>query len=1048
VPVENEINKKYKIMNRSDVLDRADRGIKWYNDECRSIVQLYVKEWRHMTNRLGRWIDFDNDYKTMDRNFMESVWSVFKRLDEMNYVYRGVRVMPCSTALGTPMSKHEVGPETYKLAIDPAVVVSFPIVNDTAEFVAWTTTPWTLPSNVALCVSPSLPYVRVLDKSKHAHRAGRTWVMAEARLSELFRNKDEYEIIGPSFLGATLVGTRYTPLFDYFEERSHGRYFSVYADGYVTADSGTGVVHLAPGFGEDDFRVCLAVKLFELGGADPIPCPVDDEGLFMSDFADLKGKHVKDTKTNDEICDMIKAKRRLLSKGTVTHSVPHCSRSQTPLIYRAVPSWFIRVESEASAGQGALRDVMLQANKPVGWVPENVGAGRFQQWLAQARDWNVSRNRFWGTPIPIWQSEDGSERVTVGSVDELERLSGRAFDDVHRQFVDDVTIPSRKPGGAPLRRVPEVFDCWFESGSMPYAQSHFIVPPTGPAQAPTGFPADFIAEGLDQTRGWFYTLMVLSCAIYGQSPFKNVIVNGLVLAADGKKMSKSLRNFPAPEDVINRHGADALRMYLMNSPVVRAEPLRFVEDGVQAVLRDVFIPWLNALRFFVQNAQRMGAPGWDCTQASARAAASGNVMDVWIRAELKDLVRFVRQEMAVYHLYSVMPRLVRFVDQLTNWYVRLNRNRLRGAEGDSEASAALSTLFETLLELCSLMAPFTPFFTEYQYQCLVPPGSQRRTVESVHFTAIPEAPELSAAEGLVLRKVRAMQRAVQLGRLARGDLAMKKPMQAVVVVTDDAELRGDLSELAEYIKEELNVFELEAAGNASAWGAMSLECVHGVIGKRLKGAYDAAKALVEAHANPAALVAELEASGKVVLANGAELLPGDVAIKRTFLGDASRYLVASHPDLMVCLDRTESQALRDCGLARELKSMVQKLRKSALLVPEDKVVVYLDAAADSPLRAVVRSQDARVQAALGLHVRDVADKSPLAVVLGRAEDEIGGSKVAVVVTRPWVKAAAGDEAFEALLNAMGAAALRDRNELTVVVDGASRVLKGFAVVGA
>jgi len=589
LPVEYEIDKKLDIKSRDDVLKM---GIGTYNEECRSIVMRYSKEWEKTVKRLGRWIDFENDYKTLDPSFMESVWWVFKQLYEKGLVYKGFKVMPFSTACSTPLSNFEAG-LNYKDVNDPAVMVSFPIKGDAdgASLIAWTTTPWTLPSNVALCVNPEFTYVRARDEK------GRVFIVAEARLASIpgavpkpkkegdkkKEGKEEKPQGGwtvlSKVLGKDLVGLSYEPLFPYFNSLTTG--FRVVSDNYVTDDSGTGIVHQAPAFGEDDYRVCIAHGIIEKG--DKVPCPVDLNGCFTEEVTLFKGLYVKDA--DKEIVARIKEAGRLVDAASINHPYPFCWRSDTPLIYRAVPSWFVKVES--------IKDKLLANNAQTYWVPSYVKEKRFHNWLENAHDWAVSRSRFWGTPIPIWASEDGEEVVCIGSVEELEALTGHKVTDLHRHFIDHLTIPSRT-GRGELRRVDDVFDCWFESGSMPYGQLHY--PFENKELFENNFPADFVAEGLDQTRGWFYTLMVLSTALFDKPAFKNLVCNGLVLAADGKKMSKRLKNYPDPNEVIHKYGADALRLYLINSPVVRAETLRFKEEGVFSVVKDVFLPWYNAYR--------------------------------------------------------------------------------------------------------------------------------------------------------------------------------------------------------------------------------------------------------------------------------------------------------------------------------------------------------------------------------------------------------------------------------------------------------------------
>ena len=707
LPVEYEIDQTLNITHRDQVLAM---GIDKYNDTCRSIVTRYTKEWERTVNRLGRWIDFKNDYKTMDPNFMESVWWVFSQLFEKGLVYQGYKVMPYSTACGTPLSNFEAG-LNYKDVRDPAIVISFPLTNEpSVSFIAWTTTPWTLPSNLALCVHPELEYVKVFDKKANA-----TYILGKGRLPQLFpimnnkkkwkpeMAKDLYDILD-TMQGKDLVGMTYQPMFEFFRDTPGSeQYWRVVSDSYVTDDAGTGIVHQAPAFGEDDYRVCLLNNIITKG--EDFPCPVDSNGMFMAPVTPVLGIHVKNA--DDALIALMKDMGRLVQKDNLDHSYPFCWRSDTPLIYKAVPSWFVRVEE--------FRDRIVENNKQTYWVPNNVKEVRFHNWLTDARDWAVSRNRFWGTPIPIWATEDMSEVVCIGSVEQLFELSGVRVEDLHRETVDKVEIPSKKNPGTMLKRVDEVFDCWFESGSMPYAQQHY--PFENKERFEKGFPADFIAEGLDQTRGWFYTLMVLSTALFDKPAFKNLIVNGLVLAGDGKKMSKRLKNYPDPNIVIAKYGADALRMYLINSPVVRAESLKFQEAGVLGVVKEVFLPWYNAFRFFVQNVERFEVLGKKFLPSKEKVVATTNATDIWISAATQGLIKFVHQEMVAYRLYTVMPALVSYVTQLTNWYVRLNRDRLKGLEGEGEeaekeAETGLQVLYDVLLNVTILMGPFTPFITE------------------------------------------------------------------------------------------------------------------------------------------------------------------------------------------------------------------------------------------------------------------------------------------------------------------------------------------------
>ncbi|KAK3601599.1 hypothetical protein CHS0354_027846 [Potamilus streckersoni] len=928
LPVEYEIDKTLGIKGPEDV---TKMGIEAYNKECKKIVMRYSKEWEDIVTRLGRWIDFENDYKTMYPSFMESVWWVFNELYNKGLVYKGFRVMPFSTACNTPLSNFETS-QNYKEVVDPAVIISFPLIESPdVSLIAWTTTPWTLPSNLSLCVNPEMDYVRVKDKS-HGH----VYIMMEARLESLFKKPEEY-IILDKFKGKTLEGKQYKPLFEYFAYmREKTGAFRVLADSYVTAESGTGVVHQAPYFGEDDQRVCLHYGVITKD-MDMI-CPVDASGKFTEEVHDFKGIYVKDA--DKLIIKKLKDIGRLVHSGSTKHNYPFCWRSETPLIYKAVPCWFVRVEHAS--------EKLLENSAKTYWVPEFVKEKRFANWLRDARDWCISRNRYWGTPIPIWLSDDGEEVVSVGSVEELEKLSGVQVKDLHRDTVDKVTIPS-KLGKGTLRRVPEVFDCWFESGSMPYAQVHY--PFENKKEFEDCFPADFIAEGIDQTRGWFYTLLVLSTLLFGKPPFKNLICNGLVLASDGQKMSKSKKNYPDPMEVVKKYGADALRLYLCNSPAVRADNLRFQEEGVKDVLKDVFIPWYNAYRFLMQNVARLEKEEEiKFLYNIDKSEISDNYMDRWILSFTQSLIRFVRQEMQAYRLYTVMPKLVKFVDQLTNWYVRMNRKRLKGDNGADDCQQALETLFSVLFSMTKVMAPMIPFITDYMYQNLKhlvdPDCTKDQDTRSVHFLLIPEVRD-DLIDVHIERAVSRMQSVIELGRLVRdrNTLPIKYPLKEVVAIAKEDEVLQDMKSLESYIVEELNVKVLTVTANKEKYGAhVHAEPDHKVLGSKLKGDFkrvtEAIRQLTDEQ------LTKFQAEGEINV-EGFTLLPEDLRLMYKF--DASSestpncYDAHADSQVLVLLNVTPDQSMLDEGVAREVINRIQKLRKKAKLVPTDNITVYYHA---------------------------------------------------------------------------------------------------------
>uniref|UniRef100_A0A0A9VWV1 Isoleucine--tRNA ligase, cytoplasmic n=1 Tax=Lygus hesperus TaxID=30085 RepID=A0A0A9VWV1_LYGHE len=928
LPVEFEIDKKLGIKGPEDV---KKMGIAAYNKECRSIVMRYSSDWETVINRIGRWIDFKNDYKTLYPWFMESVWWVFSQLWNKGLVYRGVKVMPFSTGCSTPLSNFESG-QNYKEVLDPCIVPMFQSRADpTLHFIAWTTTPWTLPSNLALCVNPELLYVILLND-----KTGIKIVMMEARMGVYFQQndgkycrtgkKDETYSIVKKCKGQELGGMEYVPLFPYFSHFKHC--FRVLMDSYVTEESGTGIVHQAPYFGEDDYRVCLNHKLITKD-QDPI-CPIDDSGKFVSPVEDFKGLYVKEA--DSKIIALLKEQKKVFDVGQVNHNYPFCWRSETPLIYRAVPSWFIRVQH--------MSESLLKCNDETYWVPEFVKEKRFGNWLREARDWSVSRNRYWGTPIPLWVSEDFEEIVCVSSIQELEELTRTKITDLHRESIDHLTIPSKRPGGAPLKRISEVFDCWFESGSMPYAQIHY--PFENKELFEQRFPADFIAEGIDQTRGWFYTLLVISTLLFKKPPFKNLIASGLVLAADGQKMSKSKKNYPDPMLVVNKFGADALRMYLINSPVVRADKLKFREEGVRDILKDVFLPWYNAYRFFIQNVEKIKKDNDVSISFSDDDFKPKNLMDQWILSFTQSLVVFVRKEMAAYRLYTVVPRLVQFIDNLTNWYVRMNRRRLKGENGVEDCKDALCTLGSVLSYMIRLMAPYTPFLTELIFKNIK--ILTNRKEKSVHHVMMPHPRQDLINEGIE-KAVSKMQTVIDLGRVARDrrTIPVKYPLKEIVVILESAETLKGLEVFKSYILEELNVKEVKFSLNKQNYGlVLRAEPDHKTLGPRLK---DKFKSITNTIKNLSD--AEIEAfkkKGEIEI-DGETIVDGELRVMLTFKGEqgaalAEKFEANVQGDVSILLDITPDEEMLAEGTAREVINRVQKLRKKAHLVPTDEIEVY------------------------------------------------------------------------------------------------------------
>lgn len=922
--IDNQLQKEFGIRGKAAV-DKI--GIAEYNRRCREVVLTYSGEWRRVIGRLGRWIDFDNDYKTMDQTFMESCWWVFKQLFDKDMVYHGAKVLPYSTALNTPLSKSEAQ-EDYRDVQDPAVVVSFPLVDEpSVSFLAWTTTPWTLPSNVGLCAHPDFEYIRMLDEE-----SGNTYILLESGLKLLYKDpkKAKYKVLS-KVKGSDLLGTKYLPPFDYFYDEFKDYGFKMLNDLYVSAEEGVGIVHQSPAFGEDDYNIAWKAGVINEKRAPPNP--LDGGGHFVLPVRDFEGQHVK--AADKDIMDVLKAKGRLVRKGQITHRYPHCPRSKTPLIQRAVPSWFISVEKMVPQ--------LLKNLERTHWVPAMVKDGRFHSWLSLARDWNVSRNRYWGTPIPLWASEDMSEVICIGSIAELRELSGFTgeLNDLHRDKVDDITIPSKKGNGV-LRRVEEVFDCWFESGSMPYASKHF--PFENKDNFFDSYPGDFIAEGLDQTRGWFYTMSVLGTALFDTFPYKNCVVNGIVLAEDGKKMSKSLKNYPDPNLVMDKYGSDPLRLYMINSPVVRAEPLRFKEEGVKQIVSSVILPLWNSYNFMDQQVALLKkAEGIDFIWKPEDEAKNTNVMDRWILASCQSLLQFVDQEMAAYRLYTVVPRLLGLIDNTTNWYIRFNRRRLKGEGGTEETLHSLNTLFEVLYTLVRALAPFVPFISDNIYQRilhLIPSHIQGKDPRSVHFLPYPEVrQELFDAE--VERRVQRMQTVIEQGRLARErrTVSLKTPLKSLVVIHSDPQYLADVESLQGYISEELNIRDLILTSDEKKYNVeYSVLADSKSLGLKFKK--DAAKIKKALPSLSSADIKSFLEKGTITV-EGRDLVAEDLRVKRDIsqTPETKHLEVTVDADCLSILDCFAYPELAQEGLAREFVNRVQRLRKKAGLVPTDDVAM-------------------------------------------------------------------------------------------------------------
>ncbi len=807
LPIENLIEKELGLQSKKDILEF---GVDKFNQACFAKVMLYREEWRRIIERFGRWVDMDNDYKTMDKEFMESVWWVFKQLWDRGLIYQAYKALHVCPRCETTLSQSEVA-EGYKLVKDWAIIVRLPLLEQPhTNLLIWTTTPWTLPGNVAVAVHPQATYAQVqiyasesdstlvekvifinhpsswklifgLDVDPSQLKVGQTWtwVPSDNKKPVLIR-------IEKVFLGEELVGKFYQPIFPYYQTavtpELTTKVWRVYPAEFVNETEGTGLVHIAPAFGHED--MILAQKF-----ALPFWQHVTISGEFKPEVSDFSGEKVKPKDqhqvTDRRIAAWLKQRGRLWSEEEYEHSYPHCWRCDTPLLNYATTSWFVRVTN--------IKEQLLQLAEQIEWVPEHIKTGRFGKWLEGARDWCISRQRFWGSVIPLWQCDnpDCSSQQVFDSIAELEKISGKKVTDLHKHKVDKITFPCTKCGGT-MRRIPDVLDCWFESGSMPYGQFHY--PFTNKDYFKVNFPADFIAEAVDQTRTWFYYLHVLSVALFNKPAFKHVIVSGIVLAADGKKMSKRLKNYPEAEDLFHRYGADAVRYYLVTSPVVKGEELRFEEEGV-AQKATLFQTLLNVVKFYQMVQKTLSAD----ISADFSNSNQNHILDIWLQARFNQLLDQTTYYLEKYYLQPAARLLEDFIQDLSTWYLRRSRDRLKSST-DPTHQIALETLKQVLVGLTKLMAPFTPFLAEYIYSFMLKEG------ESVHLSNWPEHLNLiqTLDQEKVLKQMVITRKLVELGLAARQEagIGIRQPLAGCLVKNFSSKLEPDYQEL---IKEELNV---------------------------------------------------------------------------------------------------------------------------------------------------------------------------------------------------------------------------------------------------
>jgi isoleucyl-tRNA synthetase len=888
LPAEVEAEKELGIAGHPAI---AAFGIEKFNNACRTSVLRYTDEWNRYVTRQARWVDFENDYKTLDTSYMESVMWAFRTLWDKGLVYEGFRVLAYCWRCETPLSNTETRmDDVYKDRQDPALTVAFTL--ETGEkILAWTTTPWTLPSNLALAVGPEVDYAVV------AHPDGNRYIIAESRLGGYEKELEGAEVVR-TLKGAELAGLSYTPMFPFFAETENA--FRVLSADFVTTDDGTGVVHMAPGFGEDDQNECLAAGI-------PTICPMDEHGQYTQEITPWAGRHVFDA--NPDVIRTLKEMGVVLRHDTYNHPYPHCWRCAEPLVYRAISSWFVKVT--------AIKDRMVELNQHITWVPEHLKEGTFGKWIANARDWSISRNRFWGSPIPVWRSDNPEyPRIDVyGSIADLQKDFGVEITDLHRPEIDNLVRPNPDDptGQSMMRRVPEVLDCWFESGSMPFAQVHY--PFENREWFESHYPGDFIVEYIGQTRGWFYTLHVLATALFDRPAFSTCVSHGIVLGDDGTKMSKSLRNYPDPMMVFDAHGADAMRWYLLSSPILRGGDFSVTEVGMRDTVRQVLLPMWNSWYFLALYANAESKTGSHRTD-------SHNVLDRYILAKLADTIDAVTTSMNSYDLFAACQHIRGFLDVVTNWYIRRSRDRFWSGEQD-----AIDTLHTVLDYLTKIAAPLLPLLTDEIAQ-----GLHGFDAPSVHLADWPTTHLLPRDGALVasMDLVRDVCSSALSVRKAHGR-RVRLPLLSVTVASNEAEiLRG----FEDIIKDEVNVRDVLLTVDVASVASQELQVVPAVVGPRLGKNTQAVIVAVKK--------GEWTQEGDEIVVAGERLAPGEYSLKMVTRQDTASAALHGGRGI-VLLDTQVTPELEAEGLARDVIRAVQQARRDAQLDVSDRIDLTIGA---------------------------------------------------------------------------------------------------------
>ena len=935
LPAEMSAEKQLGVSGRKQI---EAYGVEKFNNFCRTDVLKYSGIWVDMFKRIGRWVDFNHDYKTMNLPFMESVIHNFKELYDKGLVYEDYRVLPYSWAAETPLSNFEVN-LGYQEKTDNAITVMFTLETG-QKILVWTTTPWTLPSNLMLAVGKDIDYA-VMNEN------GQDYIIAEARLGS-YKKQLEHAVLVKKIKGAELLGLGYEPMFPYFRHFKDKGAFKVLSGEFVSTEDGTGVVHIAPGFGQDDFEVCRAYdENF------PVACPVDEAGKFTAEVSDYAGMQVFET--NEPIMQWLKANGLLVKKEQYTHTYPFCWRTDTPLIYKAMSSWFVKVTD--------FRDDMVKNNQQINWIPGHIKDGRFGKWLEGARDWSISRNRFWGTPIPVWKSDNPQfPRIDVfGSIAELKEKTGVEVTDLHKPYIDEVVYPNPDDpsGKTMMRRVSDVFDCWFESGSMPYAQIHY--PFDNKEWFEKHFPADFIVEAIDQTRGWFYTLTVLSTALFNKPAFKNCICTGLLMAEGGQKLSKRLKNYPDPNDILETIGSDALRWFLISSPVLKGGNVAVDKEGkeIAKAARKALIPFWNAYYFFTLYANAEGIKAQEISHSS-------DVLDSYILAKLKVLAATVRQEMETYEIARACAAIEDFLEILNNWYIRRSRARF----WDGSDLSSFNTLYTVLVNIAKIAAPLMPFMCEFVYKGLT--GG-----ESVHLQDVPDLSAIAGNDKLIaqmdmVRAISSVAKAIREEHKLRNRL----PLRTMTIAGDNA---SSLQEFVEVLKDEVNVKQVVLKTDINDVAGRFLYLKTPLIGKRL-GAYMkdimAKSKTNEWRQNDDGT---LSIAGQTLFAEEYELR---LIIKEGMSGQAL-------PDntAVVILDTEVDADLEKEGIARDFVRMIQALRKSKDFDISDRIKLAYTSDNATVKTAIAEYADYIKEQVLALEIAENGNLTEPTV------DELGGAEV-------------------------------------------------------